>query len=100
MEHAKVTMEKPETRGRKKLHHLEIHPAKNGGHMVMHHFASDNGYQEPATHVFGPEQGEEMMDHVAKHAKVKMPETMAEEKMEEKIDPGIHKKVAEMEEDE
>ena len=79
MAHAMATMEKQETRGRKKLHHLEIHPAKNGGHMVMHHFAGNGGYQEPATHVFGPEQGAEMMAHVMKHAKVQMD---AEEKGE------------------
>lgn len=79
MAHSMAMMEKAEPRGRKKLHHMEIHPAKNGGHMVMHHFASGSGYQEPQTHVFGPEQGEEMMAHVAKHAKVKMD---AEEKGE------------------
>lgn len=73
MAHSMAQMEKPETRGRKKLHHLEIHPAKNGGHMVMHHYHSERGYMEPATHVFGPEQGEEMMAHVMKHAKVNAP---------------------------
>ena len=83
MAHAMATVEREETRGRKKLHHLEIHPAKNGGHMVMHHFSSDRGYQEPATHVFGPDEGEEMMAHVAKHAKVKMSEPEEKEEQAE-----------------
>ena len=61
-----------------KLHHMEIHPAENGGHMVMHHFAhsmSKNGavmsMPEPERHVFGPEQGHEMLAHLANELKLK-----------------------------
>lgn len=78
MAYAEVKVEKKEARGRKKLHHIEIHPAKNGGHMVQHHYHHDMTYHEPEHHVFGPEQGEEMMAHVMKHAKVKMDNEEAE----------------------
>ena len=88
---AESRMEKHETRGRKKLHHLEVHPAHNGGHMVMHHYHSSGAYQEPATHVFGPDQGHEMMAHIAKHAKVKMGEA------EEKAEPESERKAEETE---
>jgi hypothetical protein len=61
------------------LHHLEIHPAKNGGHTVHHHFmpkpASRSGAfmgpEEPEHHVFGPEEGHEMLAHVAHHLGIK-----------------------------
>lgn len=78
---------KHETRGRKKIHHLEIHPGKNGGHAVHHHHVHTDGhYSEPEIHVFGESEGHEMMKHIAKHAKVKdgwPGENEAEEKAEE-----------------
>ena len=81
--HSMAMAEKAETRGRKKLSELVIRPGANGGHMVEHRFSNYRGYQEPKTHVFGPEQGEEMMAHVAKHAKVKIGEAEEKEPMEE-----------------
>lgn len=58
----------------KKLARLEIHLGANGGHSVHHYFkagASKSGaftqHHEPEVHHFGPEQGEEMLAHVANH---------------------------------
>ena len=87
MAYAQAVMEHgSERRGRRKLHHLEVHPAHNGGHAVHHHYhQGDGAYREPAVHVFGPEEGHEMMKHIAKHAKVKdgwPGENEAEEKAE------------------
>lgn len=69
------------------MHHMEIHPAENGGHTVMHHFkhkASKSGAfretPEPEHHVFGPNEGHEMLAHVANHLGVK--EMPAEEEPE------------------
>jgi hypothetical protein len=76
------------------VHHMEIHRSENGGHMIVHHFhplshGLDGGgvamnyavapggesfgeVKMPEHHVFGPEQGEEAMAHVAEHAGMKM----------------------------
>jgi hypothetical protein len=65
----------------KKLHHIEIEPVKgeNGGHIVTHHYHSDGmSYKAPETHMFGKEDGAELMDHLAKHLKVAMPEDKEE----------------------
>lgn len=63
----------------KKLHHIEVHPGKNGGHKVVHEFErtpskrdggmSSGMYMDrPAAeeHLFGPEGSESaVMDHIA-----------------------------------
>ena len=59
----------------KKIRRMEIEPAENGGHTITHHFkespthSSKSGmgmsYTEPERHVFGPEDGHEMLAHVA-----------------------------------
>lgn len=74
----------------KHLHRLEIEPAENGGHVVRHHHReisknnkSHSGisvYSEPETHVFGPDEGHEMLAHVANHLHI------AEPKEEERED--------------
>jgi hypothetical protein len=72
----------PEKRSYKKLSHIEIKPVKgeNGGHIVTHHYQSDGmSYKAPETHMFGKDEGSEMMAHVAKHMKVSMPEAKGEE---------------------
>ena len=53
--------------GKRKLSHLELRKAKNGGHIVRHHFA--NFEHEPEEHAFA--NGEEMIAHVSKHMGVK-----------------------------
>ena len=69
--------------GKEKLHHLRIHPHK-GGHVVTHHGHNPEPYgpehnEKPfATHVFGKEQGEELLRHVMKHGKIEMPTEAAE----------------------
>ena len=76
MHEAKAEVKKE---GKSKLHHLRVHPHK-GGHMVTHHAHNTERYgpeheEKPmATHVFGKEEGEALMKHIAKHAKVVMPE--------------------------
>ena len=62
------------------LHHMEIHPAENGGHTVQHHFKSKRGkgpfmeHPEPEHHVFGPEDHEKMMSHISEHLGLHTPE--------------------------
>lgn len=66
-----------------KLRRIEIEPAENGGHTVTHHFKESPkhsakqgmsmGYVEPEHHVFGPEQGHEMLAHVANHLSIPEP---------------------------
>lgn len=61
----------------KKIRRIEIEPAENGGHTVTHHYretpthSAKSGihvaYMEPEQHVFGPEDGHEMLAHVANH---------------------------------
>jgi hypothetical protein len=66
----------------KKLHHIEIHPAENGGHTVQHHFHHEMrrnrdshvgmtmSAPEPEHHVFGPHEGHQMLAHVANHLQI------------------------------
>lgn len=70
-----------------KTHHvirrIEIEPAENGGHTVTHHFretphhSAKHGigmaYTEPEHHVFGPDEGHEMLAHVANHLEIPEP---------------------------
>jgi hypothetical protein len=65
------------------IERMEIRPAENGGHVVTHHMkakmARDSkshsgmamGYSEPETHVFGKDEGHEMLAHVANHLHIK-----------------------------
>lgn len=78
----------------KKIRRMEIEPAQNGGHTVTHHYkempshSSKNGmsmsYTEPETHVFGADQGHDMLAHVANHLAI--PETGASKEAENKAD--------------
>jgi len=86
------------------LSHLEVHPGEEGGVVVKHVFKPNRGrnqmdmYKEPEMHPFGKDEGGEALAHIAKHAGIKEEAGEAEEERdEEKIDPGIHEKVAKME---
>ena len=67
-----------------KMRRMMIEPAENGGHMVTHEMApqmSHSGkmgvgmaYKEPEKHVFGKEEGHEMLAHIANHLAIKEPE--------------------------
>ncbi len=69
----------------KELMRLEIEPAENGGHTVTHHYRTSakrdaknpSGvsyqHQEPEHHVFGKDEGHEMLRHVAEHTGVAEP---------------------------
>lgn len=60
----------PASKG-KRLHHLEVRQAENGGHVVTHHFHEDGlVYHKPVDHVFGEDEGDEALSHIAKHAKI------------------------------
>ena len=63
----------------KEIRSIEILPAENGGHTVTHHYKEarregKNGampsYVESEHHVFGPEEGHEMLAHVANHLEI------------------------------
>jgi len=64
----------------KKLHHLRIRKV-DGGHVVTHHGHNGeavapmgHGYEEEPYHekFFSPDQGQELLAHIGKHAKVKL----------------------------
>jgi hypothetical protein len=58
-----------------KIAHMHIEPAQGGGHVVEHHFKpkmkGGSGafmeHSEPAKHVFGKGEGEQMLAHLKKH---------------------------------
>ena len=66
------------------LTRIEIVPAENGGHTVTHHMKpkmrvdgrSHSGmtqYVEPQHHVFGKNEGHEMLRHLAEHLEIAEP---------------------------
>ena len=74
---------------KREIRRMEIEPAENGGHTVTHHYKEmpmrsskahsgvmPRAYHEPEHHVFGPEDGHEMLAHIANHLHIK---DMAEE---------------------
>ena len=85
-----------------RLIRMEIEPAENGGHTVTHHLKPKMtksrdahsgmamGYQEPEKHVFGADEGHEMLAHVANHLGISEIEGK-EEKDEEENDDGVGK---------
>lgn len=52
---------------KKKLDHIRIRPAKNGGHMVEHHYQNQGmgPYHEPDVYAFG--DGPEVVAHLNDH---------------------------------
>ena len=72
---------------KKEIRSIEIEPAENGGHTVTHRYKDMqrdgkhgmvSNYIEPEHHVFGPEDGHEMLAHVANHLEI--PENEGDEK--------------------
>lgn len=64
-----------EKRSYSRLHHLEVHRVRgeNGGFKVMHHRESEGmTYHPPQEHLFGKDEGREMIAHVARHMGVDM----------------------------
>ena len=84
------------------IERMEIRPAENGGHVVTHHMKAkmgrdskshsgmSMGYSEPEMHVFGKDEGHEMLAHVANHLGISEIEGK-EEKDEEENDDGVGK---------
>lgn len=61
---------------KKEIRRLVIEPAENGGHTVSHEYKPmqregrhglTESYVEPERHVFGADEGHEMLAHVANH---------------------------------
>lgn len=76
-----VGVDRTERKGkRKKIHKVEVTRAKNGGHVVRHHFISgpDRPFEEPQEHVFGKGEGQALMAHLHKHLGVRDSEAPAE----------------------
>lgn len=77
MEHDVAVAREPEKRTYSTLHHLEVHKVKgkHGGFKVLHHREGGDGmYQAPQEHLFGKDEGHEMIAHVAQHMGVPMEE--------------------------
>lgn len=68
----------PKGSSAKKLDRLEVKPAKNGGHVVEHHFDNSGSgvfYHRPDVHAFG--SGPEVIHHLMDHLGVKKNEMIA-----------------------
>jgi hypothetical protein len=79
-----IEVKAPEKRSYRQLEQIHIKKVKgpNGGHLVMHHFApSETAYHKPQEHMFGKDEGSDLMAHLAKHLGVKG-EASGEEKAE------------------
>jgi hypothetical protein len=84
----------------KELSRIEIEPAENGGHTVTHHHKeaarkdskSHSGvsmvYHEPEHHVFGKDEGHEMLAHIANHLEIPEPKGEKEREAEDTDDDG------------
>lgn len=70
---AAVTQAKSGKKVKKELSHVEVREAENGGHSVTHHFTSFE--HEPETHVFGKDEGPNVLHHVAEAVNID-PKTM------------------------
>ena len=76
---------------------IEIEPSTNGGHIVTHRMKakmrldlrSHSGvsqYVEPEQHVFGKDEGHEMLRHLAEHLTIAEPKGAKEEDEEDDED--------------
>lgn len=84
-------------KGRKSLHHIEIKNAKNGGHVVSHHYESDGmAYHKPDEYAFG--SGPETVHHLMDHLGVKENEMIAHLKGGDEEEPVGHSGKEEKEE--
>lgn len=55
----------------KKLSHLEVREAENGGHVITHHYVNDGmTFHKPVDHVYGADEGDMALSHIAKHAHI------------------------------
>ena len=91
---------------KKESRRMVIEPAENGGHTVSHEYkpiqregrhGTMENYVEPEHHAFGPNEGHEMLAHVANHLSI--PEYEHEEseetpEMEAKSHPASFLKAA------
>ena len=64
---------------KKEIRRMVIEPAENGGHTVTHDYKEvtregkhgiQSSYVEPEKHVFGADEGHEMLAHVANHLQI------------------------------
>jgi len=67
----------------KKIDHIEIHEADNGGHILRH--IHTNYDHPPEEHVFSPDQGHALVQHLMKHSNIAL-DTEAAAGTEENVD--------------
>ena len=89
---------------KKEIRRMIIEPAENGGHTVSHDYkpiqregrhGMSESYVEPDKHVFGADQGHEMLAHVANHLEIPEHEESKETpEMEAKSHPKSFLKAA------
>ena len=86
---------------KKEIRRIEIEPAENGGHTVTHHYKEmqregkhgiQSSYVEPEHHVFGPEDGHEMLAHVANHLEIPEREGTPEDEETPEMEAKSHPK--------
>ena len=77
------------------LHHIEIHPAENGGHTVEHHYKPTSTKSgafmerpEPEIHVFGKSEHNKMISHLKEHLGIGA--AKASGTQEESLEPRPH----------
>lgn len=83
-------------KSKKEIRRMSIEPAENGGHTVTHEYMPmqregrhgiQETYVEPEHHVFGADEGHDMLAHIANHLNIPEPgegETEEEDAKEEK----------------
>lgn len=84
------------------IRRMEIEPAENGGHMITHYYKEQAGrvneamrYHEPEKHVFGADEGHDMLAHIANHLEIPVEEKRmslkpeAVERIREKAGKGM-----------
>jgi hypothetical protein len=87
------TAETPQKKAKKQLEEVHITRGKNGGHVVKHVYGFKGSTSEPwqaneeEEHIFGKEDGEELLAHLKKHMKIKG-EDESNEMEDEKDDSG------------
>jgi hypothetical protein len=66
----------------KKLSHIEVHEAENGGHLIRH-IHTDPFAHKPEEHVFGASESMKAHEHIAKTMSMPMTAPGAENSEEE-----------------
>jgi hypothetical protein len=91
MAELKMAEAKPKPAEKRHVHAIRIEIGKSGGHVVHHEMRGGNpeefGGGEEKPHIFGKDDGEKLLDHIKKHAKIKIKEGEEEAIEDEKDSP-------------